>query len=503
MLKYLYLFGRIEQPHPKHYDPSIHPVFFINGLTKPQITLNKDNLESNNRHISFNIDIFDKKNNYLQYIAQEIFIIFIEKTKFDNKLNKNNLNLNINQNNGFGSGWSFGNTSFGQTTNNININNINNINNRDIDDKIDEIIEEFKNEYNKNINKIIFGHQIDRKNAYNNTNFTFWEHPNTINLETINNYNINNIDSIDGLQIVLHKDIKSKSKQFDILLSNNQINNLINITNSYYLCIKASVLEPFEINNPSKWPKTHFSRTLININKEKYTYEKEWENEGLITTFNQYYSQISQNNQNNQTSQNSQNSEKKETEFDCKIIKLDLKHEDYQMVSEEFYSSCKKTEYIIISIYKVINPIIEQLYFQFKKSTLLKLNNDISKLNEMSLWHGTKLDTIMDIIHQGFLQAFSSRQAFGNGCYFATKSKYSSNSSYSVPDNDGIQHMLNCSVVCGEYITGRQDMIAPPNKPNKRIRYESTVDNTINPQIIITHSDNQAIPKFIVSFKRK
>merc|ERR1719203_844376 len=133
---------------------------------------------------------------------------------------------------------------------------------------------------------------------------------------------------------------------------------------------------------------------------------------------------------------------------------------------------------------------------------LESLGGDKSKLNRFGLYHGTSLDTLPKILHQGFLRQFVSRAAYGLGIYFAKGAYYSCKPKYSVPDDDGFQHVLYCSVICGEWAKGDGAMKLPPTKDGSDfIPYETTVDNEDAPNIFVTYQDDQALPKYLISFK--
>ena len=62
-------------------------------------------------------------------------------------------------------------------------------------------------------------------------------------------------------------------------------------------------------------------------------------------------------------------------------------------------------------------------------------------------------------------------------------------------------YLLYCRVICGDYCLGTQNMIIPDYKKNKNIHYETMVDNTYNPTIFVTTSDNQAYPLALIKIK--
>ena len=51
---------------------------------------------------------------------------------------------------------------------------------------------------------------------------------------------------------------------------------------------------------------------------------------------------------------------------------------------------------------------------------------------------------------------------YGKGAYFARDASYSSSTTYSRPNAQGVQHMFLARVVIGEYCRGVQNALAPP-----------------------------------------
>lgn len=154
-------------------------------------------------------------------------------------------------------------------------------------------------------------------------------------------------------------------------------------------------------------------------------------------------------------------------------------------------------------IYKIHHQGRRDAYNTKRDQILKSLGNDPQKLNELTLYHGTSLETIPKILHQGFLRQFTSRAVYGKGVYFARKAHYSRHESYAKPDSDGFQHLLLCQVVCGEWEIGDAEMVQPPMKrDNEYVPYETTVNRHQNPSIFVTYQDDQALPTHLISFKK-
>ena len=87
------------------------------------------------------------------------------------------------------------------------------------------------------------------------------------------------------------------------------------------------------------------------------------------------------------------------------------------------------------------------------------------------------------------------------GVYFARDASYSSSTTYSKPNADGVQHMFLARVVIGEYCKGVQDALAPPSRDGA-ILYDTTVNDIKDPTIFVTYRDSQAYPEYLVRFRQ-
>mmetsp|Transcript_30234 Transcript_30234/g.26687 ORF Transcript_30234/g.26687 Transcript_30234/m.26687 type:complete len:460 (-) Transcript_30234:416-1795(-) len=185
------------------------------------------------------------------------------------------------------------------------------------------------------------------------------------------------------------------------------------------------------------------------------------------------------------------------------LIELNTDSDNYQTVKYQFLDSSKYKMCDIerLCIYKIQHKHRYDAYRTKKKQILKSLSNNKNKLNELYLYHGTDLESIIKILHQGFLRQFASKTVYGKGSYFARDASYSCSTQYSSPDNDGFQHILLCRVICGEWILGSSSMKLPPTKPNSYTPYETTVNNETKPSVFVTYKDDQAMPMYLISFK--
>lgn len=60
--------------------------------------------------------------------------------------------------------------------------------------------------------------------------------------------------------------------------------------------------------------------------------------------------------------------------------------------------------------------------------------------------------------------------------------------------------MYLCRVLTGDYTTGQQNMIVPPQKDTGQ-KYDSVVDNVAKPSIFVIFHDSHAYPEYLITFK--
>ena len=121
-------------------------------------------------------------------------------------------------------------------------------------------------------------------------------------------------------------------------------------------------------------------------------------------------------------------------------------------------------------------------------------------VNERWLWHGTPVETLPQILANGFLRDFNRRGVYGKGTYFASSSQYSLNDMYAVPDAHGMRHLLLVRVLVGEACKGDKSMEQPTEKPGTRQLHESMVDRLDKPSIFVLSagSDHRSYAEFVV-----
>eukprot|EP00620_Florenciella_sp_RCC1587_P002415 CAMPEP_0182600144 /NCGR_PEP_ID=MMETSP1324-20130603/90840_1 /TAXON_ID=236786 /ORGANISM="Florenciella sp., Strain RCC1587" /LENGTH=852 /DNA_ID=CAMNT_0024818055 /DNA_START=113 /DNA_END=2671 /DNA_ORIENTATION=- len=132
---------------------------------------------------------------------------------------------------------------------------------------------------------------------------------------------------------------------------------------------------------------------------------------------------------------------------------------------------------------------------------------------EQRLFTGADKYSLASICSGGFNRSFAGKNAclFGKGTYFARDASYSACPQYSAPDAEGVQRMLMCKVLTGEFCLGAKDSPVPGpdprgGKPNYRIPsqqlyYDSSCGQTEHlPILWVTFNDAQAYPEYQVEF---
>ena len=161
-------------------------------------------------------------------------------------------------------------------------------------------------------------------------------------------------------------------------------------------------------------------------------------------------------------------------------------------------------------VLRIQNTSMWQSY-AVKRQTVLQREKDSAAAKSVSqsrfervwLFHGTDQDTVPKIIEMGFNRIFCGKNAtaFGKGVYFARDASYSSSTTYSRPNANGVQHMFLCRVVVGEYCLGKRDALTPDVRQGHQL-YDSTVNNMSDPGMYVTFHDSQAYPEYLIKFKQ-
>ena len=120
---------------------------------------------------------------------------------------------------------------------------------------------------------------------------------------------------------------------------------------------------------------------------------------------------------------------------------------------------------------------------------------------QLALWHGTTREASIDIASRGFNRSFATSHShvaqFGQGTYFATKSGYSLDRSYSCAADDRTRTLVLAFVCVGKSTVGS------PVYKNAPMGFNSCVDNVMCPGVYTTFEDFTAYPAYIVTLKEE
>ncbi|OWF51697.1 Poly [ADP-ribose] polymerase 14 [Mizuhopecten yessoensis] len=178
-------------------------------------------------------------------------------------------------------------------------------------------------------------------------------------------------------------------------------------------------------------------------------------------------------------------------------VPLPTTNKEYIRVKSEFEKSAGRT----VNILKIQRVQNRALYMQFaaKKREITDKNK---KNPEKWLWHGTSVDVITKIIHNGFNRSYSNMCAIGNGVYFAVNASYSLGG-YCRQDSNGVFHILLTQVLTGDSCQGTAGIKVAPSKggANSVDCYDSVTDNTGGPSMFVIFHDSQAYPTYHIEFK--
>ncbi|KAM4025242.1 protein mono-ADP-ribosyltransferase PARP15-like isoform 1-T2 [Anomaloglossus baeobatrachus] len=176
---------------------------------------------------------------------------------------------------------------------------------------------------------------------------------------------------------------------------------------------------------------------------------------------------------------------------------------EYKEVKEKFFKTISETEYKITQIKRIQNEKVFKC-FAINKHSVNEKNP--GQKNIRHLYHGTSVDVINNINHNGFNRSYSGMNgtSYGNGTYFAEDSKYSCGDTYSCPDANGLKYIYQAAVITGRYCKGVKEYKDAPyvDGDPKKGRYDSVVDDVANPKMFVVFYDDAAYPEYLITFKK-
>lgn len=154
----------------------------------------------------------------------------------------------------------------------------------------------------------------------------------------------------------------------------------------------------------------------------------------------------------------------------------------------------------VIAVHRVENEPLARVYEAVRSS--------MSCDEEQVLWHGTSPESVRNIVCHGFNRAYSGRHGtkLGHGTYFSKQAGYSARfcGSDIRQRRGGRGAMLLSKVLVGACARGAPELVEPPHRDAAGLeRYDSVVDDVLNPSMYCVFRDFQALPLYFVEFEAR
>merc|ERR1712130_433350 len=121
--------------------------------------------------------------------------------------------------------------------------------------------------------------------------------------------------------------------------------------------------------------------------------------------------------------------------------------------------------------------------------------------NEKMLFHGTSLENIGKIIHNGFNRDFNQRSRYGQGTYFTNDASIAFKYAKQQKADSKYYAMLACKVIVGQSTLGRRSMDQTSLfQPDGTTLFDSLVNDMDNPSIFVINRDYHAMPLYVLIF---
>ncbi|KAM6225746.1 protein mono-ADP-ribosyltransferase PARP10 isoform 2-T2 [Spheniscus humboldti] len=192
-------------------------------------------------------------------------------------------------------------------------------------------------------------------------------------------------------------------------------------------------------------------------------------------------------------------------EEEVRLMPLAEDSEEFRDTVCHFYETLEELhgKISIVKVEKLIHPLLYKQY-QLKKASMEKAC--ASGAVERILFHGTTETSSREICLHGFNRSFCGKNAalYGLGVYFAVHAAVSVQEQYSPCSADGSKYVFVAKVLTGEYAVGGQGLRAPPLRKGAGapLRYDSVVDNPLQPAIFVIFHDTQAYPQYLITCRR-
>ena len=196
-------------------------------------------------------------------------------------------------------------------------------------------------------------------------------------------------------------------------------------------------------------------------------------------------------------------------QYQVRAVPLPPGSAEYAEVAGLFARDCPA--HPVVSIERVQNKEQWNLYRQKRQAMEARLPPEGSEsaglaqvgANERRLFHGTRRETVSLINQKSFNRSYCGQNAtaYGRGTYFACRSSYSAQPTYSPPDAQGRRCMYLARVLVGASVPGTSAMKEPPRLPGDPTRtYDSTCDSGPSPSMYVVYHDAQAYPEYLITF---
>ncbi|KAM6101020.1 LOW QUALITY PROTEIN: protein mono-ADP-ribosyltransferase PARP10 [Theristicus caerulescens] len=189
-------------------------------------------------------------------------------------------------------------------------------------------------------------------------------------------------------------------------------------------------------------------------------------------------------------------------EEEVRLMPLAEDSEEFRDTVCRFYETLEElhSKISIVKVEKLIHPLLYKQY-QLKKASMEKAC--AGSAVERVLFHGTTETSSREICLHGFNRSFCGKNAalYGLGVYFAVDAAVSVREQYSPRSADGSKYVFVAKVLTGEYAVGGQGLRAPPLRKGAGapLRYDSVVDNALQPAIFVIFNDTQAYPQYLIT----
>ena len=201
---------------------------------------------------------------------------------------------------------------------------------------------------------------------------------------------------------------------------------------------------------------------------------------------------------------------------------------EWSQVSEYFSARLAPSERHrcqIQTIEKISNPDIRDAYElilkqmgrrEQKRASAGRQALDAGNLEIAWVFHACGCDAgvVENIIAGGFNRSYAGKNAtvYGPGSYFARDTSYSARSTYSPPDEHGVQRIFMCRLAIGSAcpVDPGYDDKEPPVRDGDpmlgvgTLKHDTTTNKNFKdglPEIMVAFKDNQAMAEYLVAFR--